>query len=100
MTLAELTRLLESKKRTLKEQAKERASYDYILADLVGRSISRVYNSSNKMPSIEEAYPTLFDTEAIQEQKATKQTELSALRFKMFAKSFNDRYKEVSKVNE
>lgn len=100
MTLAELTRLLESKKRTLKEQAKERASYDYILADLVGRSISRVYNSSNKMPSIEEAYPTLFDAEAIQEQKATKQAELSALRFKMFAKSFNDRYKEVSKVNE
>lgn len=98
MTLAELTRLLESKKRMLREQAKERASYDYILADLVGRSVSRIYNSSNKMPSIEEAYSNLFDTEEIQEQRATKQTELSALRFKMFAKSFNDRYKEVSKV--
>ena len=72
MTLAELTRLLDSKRRMQKLQAQERASYDYILADLIGRSISRVYNSSNTMPEISAAYPTLFDGEEIREQKAQK----------------------------
>lgn len=100
MTLAELARLLDSKRRMQKLQAQERASYDYILADLIGRSISRVYNSSNTMPEISAAYPTLFDSEEIREQKAQKRAELSALRFMQFAQAHNKKYEEVGRTNE
>ena len=94
MSIAELTRFIESKHRSQKEELQKQASMDYILADLIGRSISRVYNSSNKMPMLEEAYPNLFDEQVMLEQRANKQAEVSALRFKMFANSFNNRFKE------
>lgn len=92
MTLAELDRLLASKKRMEKLRAQEKASYDYILADLIGRSLSRIYNSSNKMPDISTVYPTLFNSQEIETQKSIKKAELSALRFKQFANSFNKRF--------
>ena len=95
MTIAELVRLIESKKRVEKQKAKEKASHYYILADLIGRSVSRVYNSSNKMPEISEVYPNIFDSKEIEEQKSIKKDELSALRFKQFAQSFNKRFKEA-----
>ena len=50
MTLAELIRAIESKKRVQITEAKEKASSDYILADMIGRSIARIYNSNNKIP--------------------------------------------------
>ena len=40
MTLAEFNRLIESKQRVQKVEAQEKATYDYILADLVGRSLA------------------------------------------------------------
>lgn len=98
MTFAELDRALSSKKRTIRAEARERATFDYILADLIGRSLSRVYSSSNKLPSIEEVYPSLFDSEEISQKKAEKRQELSILRFKQFTESYNKRFKEGSKV--
>ncbi len=91
MTFQELDRAIASKKRIEKAMIMERASFDYILADLIGRSISRIYSSSNKMPDISEVYPTLFDNEEIQKQKAKKQAELSVARFKQFADLHNRR---------
>jgi hypothetical protein len=92
MTLAELTRAIESKRRIQKREAQERASYDYILADLIGRSISRLYSSSATMPEIENIYPSLFDEKKIEEIKSNKKAELSAIRFKQFAKFHNEKY--------
>ena len=98
MTIAELDRLIESKKRIQKREQQDKASFDYILADLIGRSIARLYSSSAHMPEISEAYPTLFDSEEIQEKKQEKKDELSALRFKQFAQSYNKKFnKEVGK---
>lgn len=93
MTIAELIRLIESKKRMMKIKAQEKATFDYILADLIGRSISRVYSSGNKMPSIAEAYPSLFEAEEIQRKVEEKKKELSVLRFKQFAQTHNDKYR-------
>ena len=96
MTIAELDRLIESKKRIQKREQQDKASFDYILADLIGRSIARLYSSSARMPEISAAYPTLFDSEEIQEKKQEKKDELSALRFKQFAQSYNKKFnKEV-----
>lgn len=101
MTIAELERSIASKKRMDKLQAQEKASYDYILADLIGKSIARLYSSSATMPEIGAVYPTLFDTAEIQEQRQAKKDELSALRFKLFADSHNRRFEEEEqKVNE
>lgn len=94
MTFAELTRAIASKQRVEKRKAQEQATYDYILAETIGRSIARLYSSSAKMPDIADVYPTLFDTQAIQQRKQEQTAALSALRFKQFAASYNSRFKE------
>jgi hypothetical protein len=98
MTIGELTRAFKSLQRVEKQRAREKAIFDYNLADMIGRSIGRFYASSNKMPDISEVYPSLFDSKEIQEKRQEKQAELSALRFKQFAQSFNKRFhKEAAK---
>ena len=93
MTLAELTRAMRSKSKIRKQQAQEQASFDYILADLIGRSIGRLYSSTTTIPEISAVYPTLFDSKEVEEKKAEKKAELSALRFKQFADSHNKKFK-------
>lgn len=93
MTFAEINRFIASAKR--KEQRK--ASFDYILADLIGHSVARVHNSANRMPTLSEAYPTLFDKEEEEEKIQEQKDKLSAARFKQFAQSYNKKLKEVSK---
>lgn len=94
MTPAEVFRAMDSKKRVMKIQAQEKASFDYILADLIGKSIARIHSSKISYPELIEVYPSLFDTKAIEEKKLEKKTELSAIRFKQFADSHNKKYKE------
>lgn len=98
MTIAEIGRAVASRARVEKHRAQERATYDYLLADLIGKSISRIYSSSARYPDIGTVYPTLFDSEEIQEQKKIKQAELSAARFKQFADTFNKKFKEVADI--
>lgn len=98
MTLSELERAFKSKRRMEKVRAQERASYDYILADLIGRSIGRIYSSTTKIPEISAVYPSLFDSEEIQAQKAKKQAELSAARFKQFADFHNRKHLDSQEV--
>lgn len=95
MTIAELARAVESKKRLQEKELKEKATFDYILADLIGRSMARLYSSSNKMPTIAEAYPTLFSSEEIEAQRQEKRKELSVLRFRQFTQSYNKKFEEV-----
>lgn len=92
MTIAELVRLIESLKRREKERLREKAVFDYNLANLIGKSMSRIFNSSNTYPELNEAYPDLFDSEELEKQKQAKRNELSALRFKQFANAFNSRF--------
>ena len=98
MTLAEVIRAIESYKRRYKAAERQQAAFDYILADAVGRSVSRVYSSSNTMPKLYELYPTLFDSDEIKAQEQARRDELSVLRFKQFAQAHNDKYnQEVAK---
>jgi hypothetical protein len=97
MTLAEIIRFIDSQKRKRKLEAQERASFDYTLADLIGRSIARLHSSSNTLPHIAEAYPNLFDKEEVDEKIQEKKDEVSAMRFRMFVESFNNNFKEGSK---
>ena len=99
MTCGEVARAIESHNRRYKAESREKACYDYILADLIGRSIARIHSSSATMPELYECYPSLFDNKEIQEQKAEKQAELSAIRFRLFANSHNKRF-EGAQINE
>ncbi len=92
MTIVEIERAINSKRRVKKIEAKEKARFDYILADLIGKSVSRIYNSSNKIPEINEVYPSLFASQEVEEQRAAKMDELSALRFRQFANAHNKKY--------
>lgn len=98
MTPAEVTRAINSRKRVMKVEAQERATYDYILADLVGKSIARIYSSSATYPDLASVYPSLFDSPEIEQKRQEKKNELSALRFKQFAQSYNDKFKGAQKV--
>lgn len=101
MTLAELIRAVDAKKKIMKREAQEKAANNYILADLIGRSVSRIYSSTATLPAISEVYPSLFDSQELEEQRKQKQMELSALRFKQFAQSHNKKFgKQVELKNE
>ena len=105
MTPGEIIRAIDSKNRIVKIEAREKASYDYIQATLIIKGISICLGDKSPFPTLEEAYPGVFN-EVLQEQqeKIEKQKiELSALRFRQFAQSYNDRFKnkEVPKqINE
>lgn len=99
MTLAEIIRAIESKKRVQLLEAKQKAINDYQLADMIGRSIARIYSSSAQMPEISEVYPSLFDSEEIEEQRQKKKDELTAARFRQFAQIHNSKLKEEGKNN-
>jgi hypothetical protein len=96
MTFAELNRLVTSKQRVAKMKAQEKASYDYLLAALIGRAYAASMSSSIEFPAIEEAYPSVFDVEQKRQEKQERINQLSALRFKQFAQSYNTKFKEVA----
>ena len=92
--------MFKSNARCYKDKSKEKAVFDYIMADLIGKSVARIYDNKLQYPDISEVYPQLFDSVAIQEQKQEKADELSAIRFKLFAESFNKKFKEGAANSE
>ena len=103
MTPGEVIRAVESRIRVRKTEAQERASYDYILANLIVKGVGLTLGASGTFPSIEEAYPGVFDdmVEKRNKQLQEQRMNLSAARFKQFAQSYNDKFKrkEVPKEN-
>lgn len=101
MTLEEVVRYVQSRKRVKKTQDQEKALFDYLHADLVGRSVARIYSSSTELPEIYEVYPDLFNKEEIEEARQQMKEE-KALNYMMeFAASFNAKLnKEVAETGE
>lgn len=93
MTLGEIERAIESKRRVIEAEDKKRASFDHTLADLIGWSVSRVHNSKNSMPTLAEAYPALFNAAAEEEELQERKDEVSAIRFRQFATFHNEKCK-------
>lgn len=96
MTLAEVERYFKSKARVMKAQERKQASFDYMLAELIGRSMSRVYSSANKMPPIYEVYPTLFSEQEIIAERAKRDRERFMAGLQQFANSYNKKFEEVA----
>lgn len=91
MTLAELTRAMEAAKRRELAEQQRRAVYDYRLADLIGRSVARIYSKGVTMPELSEAYPNLFDDEKMAEARAERDAERFAAQLRAFAAAHNKR---------
>lgn len=100
MTIGEVNRSVESYNRRKKEEAREKANLDYTLALLVGRAMSCTMSKEATFPEIYEAYPSLFDAQQIEEERQAARDTASAIRFKLFADSFNSTHKGGQKVNE
>lgn len=101
MTIAELNRKLESWQRVKKNTEKEKAAHNYILANLIGRSIASCFSDDISILSIEEVYPSLFQEEAQEaaQSKREQMAEISAMRFMQFAQSYNKRYEKQEVAN-
>lgn len=104
MTVGEVNRAIESKNRLVKIETQNKATYDYIQATLIIKGISICLGDKTPFPTMQEAYPGVFD-EVIQEQEEQikqRKMELSTLRFKQFAQSYNNNFKnkEVPKEDK
>ena len=60
-TYGEIIDLLNAHNKNKKEELQQEASMNYQLANLIGVSVGRLMDKKAKMPSLEEAYPTLFE---------------------------------------
>lgn len=95
MTIGEVIRAIESGNRIRRLEAQERASYDYIQASLIVKGISITLGEKSSYPTLQEAYPKLFDdiADKQKEELQARKDELSVLRFKQFAQSYNNKLK-------
>ena len=95
MTIGEVSRYIDTKNKLRKQEAQEKASYDYILASLIAKGISISLGAKDTFPSIYEVYSEVFDDVIKQkeEEKQEKIMQLSALRFRQFAQSYNNNRK-------
>lgn len=103
MTFAEVQRAVDSAIRVRKLESKEKASYDYIQAILIAKGVIKAFgDDKSEYPTIEEMYPEVFaDDIAEREAKAEEQKmNLSAIRFRQFAQSFNKGFKKQEVANQ
>ena len=103
MTIGEVDRAIESRNRLIERESQERASFDYMLAQVLSKNISVILTGKGEAPTLQQAYPNLFD-DLLEEQEQKiqqRKDDLSALRFKQFAQSYNSRFnKEVQKSDK
>lgn len=94
MTLREIENYARSKQRVRRMENQEKATYDYIQATLIIKGVGLVLGSKEEFPSVEQAYPGVFEdlVEKKQEELQEKKNKLSALRFRQFAQSYNNKF--------
>lgn len=90
MTLAEVERFLQSFKRREDRRLKEKASFDYKLAGLVGVSFGRYFSKNFDFPEIYEAYPSIFSKEEVEEARIKDRQEKSIQNLMNFVKKYNE----------
>lgn len=98
MTIGELNRITNSKLRVKKVRDQEVAIHNYILGDLIGRSMARLHSSSVTYPQIYDVYPSLFDKDEFEQKRQERITEESIQRLKQFAESFKKRKDEGGQI--
>ncbi len=98
MTKAEVERYLEG----AVWRMKVKAQFDYSLADLFGASIARLFDSNAEFPTLYQAYPNLYEEEAIPEvEQEDIATTNSINNFLAFAMEHNAKMRKgVETIND
>ena len=99
MTVAEVQRYIEGAEWRMRTQAQ----YDYVLADLIGVSVSRVMSSEVQFPDIADVYPNLFEKPSEEEIKSKEEevaTVNSTNRFMEFALKHNAMKQKGEKTHD
>ena len=82
---------------------KQQAQFDYSLADLIGLSVARLFDSNSQFPTVYQAYPHLFEEEVKKEQDEAAQEEIvttnSMNNFLAFAMKYNAKMRGVETEN-
>lgn len=98
MTISEVERFMEG----AVWQMKLKAQFDYSLANLIGTGVCIAMGGNTTFPTLEEAYPSMFEDELKQQQEQQQLEEIrirnSQNRFMEFALKHNSRMKKG--VNE
>lgn len=82
MTLGEVLRYIEAYESKEKQRMREKAYFDYRLADLIGVSIGRYYAKSFSYPEIFEVYPAFYTEEEIEDIRQEERDKQSIERLK------------------
>lgn len=93
MTIAEIQRYIEGATWRLKSKAQ----MDYTLANLIGISVGRLFDSKASMPAIEDVYPSLYAEELEKIKEEPKDDDImlkSQNRFMEWALRHNARKRE------
>lgn len=72
MTYGEIVITIKAKNEVEKNRIREAATLNHHLANLIGLSVARLMDKNAKYPSLQEAFPGMFD-DIVQEQQAPKQ---------------------------
>ena len=98
MTKAEVERYLEG----AVWRMKVKAQFDYSLADLIGASIARLFDSNAQFPTLQQAYPNLYEEEVVPEaEKEEIATTNSINNFLAFAMEHNAKMRKgVETIND
>lgn len=105
-TYGELNRIVDSIIDSEKNKSKEKASFDYRLANLIGISVARIMSNEVEFPGIEEIYPEIFEAEIAAEarRKAQEAKKAAAMRarFLEYASWHNNKMKlqEIKEENK
>ena len=98
MTLAEIERYCDGAVWRLKQQAQ----FDYSLADLIGASVGRLFDSNITYPTLYQVYPHLFEEKIEtpeEEQESEIATTNSINNFLAFAMAHNAKMRGVETEN-
>lgn len=90
MTYGEIVDTIEAYNENERNRTREVASFNYSLANLIGLSVARLMDDKAKFPSLQEAFPEMFDDIKYEEKQLTQQDpDIMKARFMEFAESHN-----------
>lgn len=94
MTLGELARWFDARRRETQAKAEMRAALDYKQAYAIGRAFAATQSRRNKFPSFDDIYGALLEADQeYQERKAEREAEAFAAKFAAFMDASDRRIK-------
>lgn len=92
MSIGEVSRRVASYNRVKIDNMKEKASFDYLLANTIASLMGHVLGDKGEPPKIEDIYPTLFKEQKTEEEQVQETAKKDITKVLAFAAQFNKRF--------